>query len=73
MTVEELIEKLQHIHSNYIVTVHCGNMFDETDWDYLTELLHFENIAKAESHGNRVDVQTYNLQSFYYQYLQTIQ
>ena len=34
---------------------------------------HFENIAKVESHENHVDVQTYNLQFFYYQYLQSIQ
>ena len=37
MTVEELIEKLQHHrHSDDIVTVRCGNMFDETNWDYLS-------------------------------------
>ena len=48
MTVEELIDKLQHVHSNYIVTVRCGNIFDEVNWDYLTELLHFENPAIFE-------------------------
>ena len=37
MTVEELIEKLQHhCHSDDIVTVRCGDMFDETNWDYLS-------------------------------------
>ena len=51
MTVEELIDKLQHIHSNYIVTVCCGNMFDEANWDYLTELLHFENPMTFEENN----------------------